>query len=105
MVSLTAITLHYYSDSDSIPGRSYSFPKVKFHDVPDDLDIWDASSASYRYVEVAAVPPGGGPAGHRSVSINVNFNTTRVVMEVFSSSFQLAVSEVEFYTCLCKLII
>ena len=106
MVNLTTITLHYYSDSDSISGQSYSFPKMKFHVVPDTLDIWDGL-LSYRYVQVAAVPRDGEPAGHRSVSINVNvnFNTTKVLMQKFSSSFHFAVSEVEFFTCIGKLII
>ena len=74
MINLAAITLHYYSDSVSIPGRSYSFPKMEFHAVPDTSDIWDGL-LSYRSVEVDAVPPDGEPAGHRNVSINVNFNT------------------------------
>ena len=97
-VNLVAITLHYYSDGDSIQGRSHSLPKLRFYAVPDTFDIWDGL-LSYRYVEVAAVPPDGEPAGHRNVSINVNFFTTKVVMQIFGSSFQLAVSEVEFFTC------
>ena len=52
------------------------------------------------HVDVAAVPPVREPAGRRSVSItDVNFNTKKVLMYKFSSSFQLAVSEVEFFTC------
>ena len=102
MVNLEAITLHYYHDSDSIQGRSHSLPRLRFYAVPDDFDIWDALSASYRSVEVAAVPPGGEPAGHRNVSINVKFNTKKVLMNKFRSNFQFAVSEVEFFTCYCK---
>ena len=93
IVTLTTITLHYYSDS--VRGLS----RLRFYAVPDDFDIWDAVIISYRYVEVAAVPPGGEPAGRRNVSINVNFNTKKVLMQKFSSSFQFAVSEVEFFNC------
>ena len=91
-VSLTTITLHYYSDSD------LGFPRLRFYAVPDDFDIWDAPTTSNPRVDVAAVPPGGEPAGRRNVSITVNFNAKKVLMYKFSSSFQLAVSEVEFFT-------
>lgn len=68
--------------------------------VPNDFDIWDAVSAiSVHAPVVAAVPPGGEPAGRRNVSINVNFITKKVLMFKSSSNFQLAVSEVEFITC------
>ena len=50
-------------------------------------------------VDVAAVPPDGEPADRRNVSINANFNTKEVLMYKYSSSFQLAVSEVEFFRC------
>ena len=103
MVNLVSITLHYYRDSDSIRGRSYSLPKLKFYVVPDTFEVWDAPRASYRYVQVNAVPPGGEPADHRSVSINVSFNTKKVLMYILSSSFLLAVSEVEFFNCNSKL--
>ena len=95
-VTLTTITLHYYSDS--IRGLS----GLRFYAVPDDFDIWNALSGSYISVAVTAVPPGGEPAGHRSVSINVDFNTKKVLMLKFRSDFQLAVSEVEFFTCNSK---
>ena len=102
MVNLVAIRLHYYHDSDSIQGRSHSLPKLKFYAVPEDFDIWDAPRASYKYVEVASVPPGGEPAGRRSVNISVNLNTKKVLMQKFSSSFQFALSEVEFFICHSK---
>ena len=73
-VSLTTITLHYYSDSDR--GR----PRLTFYAVPDDFDVWDAPTTSIPHVDVASVPPGGEPAGHRSVSINANFNTRKMLM-------------------------
>jgi hypothetical protein len=90
-VSLTTITLHYYSDS--VRGR----PRLRFYAVPEDFDVWDALSTVNPYVGIPFIPPGGMPAGRRSVSINVNFNTRKVLMYKFSSSFQLAISEVEFF--------
>ncbi len=47
-VSLTTITLHYYSDS--IQG----LPRLRFYAVPDDFDAWDAPTTSYPHVDVAA---------------------------------------------------
>ena len=91
-VSLTTITLHYYSDSHQ------GLPRLKFYAVSDDFNVWDALSTGTPHVDVASVPPGGGTAGHRNVSINVNFNTRKVLMYKFRSTFQFAVSEVE----LCK---
>jgi hypothetical protein len=70
-----------------------------FYTVPDDFDVWDAPTTGNPYVGIASVPPGGEQAGRRSVSINVNFNTTKVLMYKFSSNFQFAVSEVDFFTC------
>ena len=90
-ISLTTITLHYYSDS--VRGR----PRLRFYAVPEDFDIWDASITSYQSVDVASVPPGGEPAGHRSVSFNFNVYTKKVLMFKCSNSFQFAVSEVEFF--------
>ena len=92
-VSLTTITLHYYSDS--VRGLS----RLRFYAVPDDYDIWDVPTTNTPHVDVAAVPPGVEPAGRRNVSINVNFDTRKVLMYKYSSSFQLAVSEVEYFKC------
>ena len=92
-VSLTAITLHYYSDS------LQSLSRQRFYAVPDDFDIWDPLITSYPYADVASVPLGGEPRGRRNVSVGVNFDANKVVMYKFSSSFQFAVSEVEFFTC------
>ncbi len=92
-ISLTTITLHYYSDSD----RGLS--RLRFYVVPDDFDVWDAPATSYPHVGVAAVLPGGEPAGCRNISINVNFNTRKVLMYKFSGTFLFAVSEVEFFIC------
>ena len=93
-VFLTTITLHYYSDS--VRG----LPGLAFYAVPDDFDVWDAPRTNYPRAEVASVTPGGGPAGHRSANITINSNTKRVLMFKFSSTFQFAVSEVEFFTCI-----
>ena len=90
-VSLTTITLHYYSDS--VRGR----PRLRFYAVPDDFDIWETPTTGTPYGGVTSVPPGGEPAGRRSVSINTNFNTKKLLMYKYSSSFQFAVSEVEFF--------
>ena len=95
-VSLTTITLHYYSDSDG------GLPRLRFYAVPDDFDVWDVPITSTPHVEVASVPPGGEPAGRKSISINVNFNTKKVLMYKISSDYQLAVSEVEFFQCQSK---
>jgi hypothetical protein len=93
-VSMTTITLHYYSDSDR--GR----PRLRFYAVPDDSDVWDALIiGNPYYVDVASVPSGREPAGRRNVSINVKFYTKKLLMYKNSSSFQFAVSEVEFFTC------
>ena len=96
-VSLTAITLHYYNDSHT------HLPRLRFYAVPDDFDVWETPTTTYPRVEVAIVPPGGEPvgqgAGRRNVSINVNFNTRKVLMYKFMSSFVFAISEVEFFTC------
>ena len=91
-VFLTTITLHYYSDS------VLGLPRLRFYAVPDDFDIWESPTTSTPHVNVAAVPPGGEPAGRRNVSINVNFNTQKVLVYKFSSDFQFAVSEAEFFS-------
>ena len=93
-VSLTIITLHYYSDS--VRG----LPRLRFYAVPDDFDVWNIPNISTPHVNVASVPPGREPAGHRSVNINANFTTKKVLMYKFSSTFQFAVSEVEFFHCM-----
>ncbi len=92
-VSLTTITLHYYNDN------LRGLPRLRFYAAPDNFDVWDAPSTSYPYVLVVAVPPGGEPARRRNISINVNSNTKKVLMYKYSSTFQFAVSEVEFSTC------
>ena len=94
-VSLTTITLHYYSDSDQ------GFSRLRFYAVPDDFDVWDAPTTSTPHVDVAAVQ-GRELTGRRNVSINVNFNTKKVLMYKYSSSYQFAVSEVEFFKCESK---
>ena len=92
-VSLTTIILHYYSDS--VRG----LPKLVLRAVPDDYNIWNGPTTSYGFTEVAAVPPGGEPAGRRNVSINFSFNTRKVLMYKSSADFKFAVSEMEFFTC------
>ena len=98
-VSLTTITLHYYSDS--IRG----LPRLRFYAVSDDFDVWEAPASSYRSVNVAEVPPNGQSAGHKSVHININFCTKKLLMYKYYSAFQFALSEVEYLNCnimLCR---
>ena len=92
-VSLTTITLHYYSDS--VRG----LPRLRFYAVRDDFDIWDTPTTTVPQVEVAAVPPGGEPGGRRIFSIHFNFNTTKVLVYKYSATFKFVVSEVEFFRC------
>ena len=94
-VNLSTITLHYYSDNQR------GLPRLRFFAVPDDFEVWDATSALYSHVDIAAVPPGGETASRRNVSVNVNFdfNTKRILMYKSSSSFVFALSEVEFFSC------
>ena len=99
-VSLTTITLHYYSDS--VRG----LPRLRFYAVPDNFDVWDPPSISYPHVDIALVPPDEEPAGHRSISINFNFNPKKVLMNLeVEADFTFAASEVEFFTCSKKLFI
>ena len=92
-VSLTTITLHYYSDNKR------GLPRLRFYAVPDDFDIWETLSTNTTHVDVTAVPLGGKPADQRSISIDINFNTKKVLMYKFSNSFVFALSEVEFFKC------
>ena len=92
-VSLTTITLHYYTDN--FRGLS----RLRFYAVPDDFDVWAALTTGTPRVDVAEVSPGEEPTGRRNVSINANFNTTKVLMYKYRSSFKFAVSEMEFFMC------
>ncbi len=94
-ITCTTITLHYYSDNFR------GLPRLRFYAVPDDFDIWDTLSTDTPHVDVTEVPR-GQPAGHRKVSININFNTKRVLLYKYSSSFVFAVSEVDFFICTSK---
>ncbi len=97
-VSLTTITLHYYSDSD----RGLS--ELRFYAVPDDFDVWDAPSTRNPYVDVATIQSGEEPAGQRNISINTMFNMTKLLMYKFSNTYyKFALSEVEFFHCISKL--
>ena len=97
-VNLTTITVHYYSSSD------LGLPELKFWAVPNDFDIWEALTASYRVVFITAIPSGNEPAGHSKVSVSVNFYTKKVLLSKMNSDYQFAMSEVEFYNCSGKLL-
>ena len=92
-VNLTTITLHYYSDN--VRG----LPRLRFWSVPDDFDVWDALSASYSFVDVAAVLPGGESTGRRNVSISFKLNVKKLLMYKLRSDYTFAMSEMEFFTC------
>jgi hypothetical protein len=89
-VSLTTITLHYYSDSVRVR------PRLRFYAVPDDFNVRDTPTTGNPYVSIASVPPGADLEGRRNIRININFNVKKVLMYKFSSTFSFAVSEVEF---------
>ena len=94
-VSLTTITLHYYS------GNFRGLPRLRFYALSDDFNVWDGLiGTAHPHVDVAAVPAGGEPAGRRNISINISFNTKKVLMYKFSSTFQFVASEVEFFMCI-----
>ena len=92
-VSLTSITLHYYSDNFR------GLPRLRFYAVQDDYDVWDAITNGTPYEDIEAVQPGGEPAGRRNVSISFNFNTKKVLMYKYINNIMYAmrVSEVEFF--------
>jgi hypothetical protein len=90
-VSLTTVTLYYYSDSDR--GR----PRLRFYAVPEYFDVWDVLTSGNPYAGVAEIQAGEDLAGLRSVNININFNTNKVLIYKYSSIFQFAVSEVQFF--------
>jgi hypothetical protein len=92
-VSLTAITLHYYSGSDH--GR----PRLRFYPVRDNFNVWDAPVYA-PFVGIASIPQGGEPTGDRNVTIIVknNFNTKKVLMSKLPSDLHFAASEVDFFT-------
>jgi hypothetical protein len=91
-VSLTAITLHYYSDS--VRGR----PHLRFYDVSDDFNVWDEPVGA-PFIGIDSFPSGVEPTGGRNVTININnnFNTKKVLMIKLRSSLQFVVSEVQFF--------
>ena len=90
-ISLTTITLHYYSDSRR------GLPRLKFYAVPDDFNVWDIATSDIQSFQTTAVD--GESVGRRSVSFNVTFSTTRVLMYKYNSGIMFAVSEVEFFIC------
>ena len=96
-VNLTMIILHYLSTS----GRG--LPGLRFWAIPDDFDVWDAPISSYSHVDVTTVPPGGEPAGHKSISISFNnTRTNKILLVKSSSSYPFQLSEAEFTRSFCS---
>jgi hypothetical protein len=95
-VSLTTITLHYYSDS--VRG----LPRLRFYAVPDDFDVWDSLTGA-PIIGSTSTQQDGESAGVRNITIKINghFNTKKVLMSKLVShlSVSLALSEVEFFIC------
>ena len=92
-VNLTTITLHYYSNSTSQRG----LPRLSFHAVSDNFNVWDGTRGDW-FVVVAAVQPAVELDGRRNILVDFNFNTKKVLMVKAPSAYKLAVSEVTFYT-------
>ena len=76
-VSLTTITLHYYSDN--VRG----LPRLRVYAVRDNFDVWDTPTTNIPHVVITSVPPGGEP-DYRCVSVNLNTVTTKVLMYKYS---------------------
>ena len=92
--TLAMITLHYYSGYYQGNHRA-GLPRMRFYAVPDDFDVWDAVIGSPFTIVVSAVSPEEErPAGRRSVNINFNFSTKKVLMVKLGSDFHLAVGHV-----------
>ena len=95
-VNLTTITLHYYSG-----GQNNGLPPLMFFAVLDNFYVWNnATFGNYTSVRVTGELPAAdtGSRGRTNVSVNVNFNTKKVLMVKERSDFTFAVSEVEFFT-------
>lgn len=92
-VTVTTITLHYYSDNIQ------RLPRLRFFAVPDDFEIWDAPIISYSYVEVTAMQLFEEPADQRKASVYFNLLTKKVLLSIFGSSFKFAMSELNFFSC------
>ena len=93
-VNLTGITLHYYSDS------TRGLSKLSFYAVPDDFKLEDGLRSIYSQAIVdARRPESREQDGPTNFTLNLDFNTKKVLMLKILSNFQFALSEVEFFTC------
>ena len=59
--------------------------------MPDGFNVWDAPTTGTPLVDVAAIASGGEPAGRRNIGINVKFNTKKVLIYKYSSTFMFEV--------------
>ena len=93
-VNLTGITLHYFSDSN----RGLS--RILFYAVPDDFKLGDGVRSFYNQAIVETkLPSNREQNGPTNFTVNLDFNTKKVLMLKILSNFQFALSEVEFFTC------
>lgn len=92
-VNLIKITLHYYSDA------TRGLPQLRFWNVQNEFAIWESPPSSNSHVKVDEMRPDNLQPGKRNISITFVFNTSNVLIIKSGSDFQLAVSEVEFFTC------
>ena len=56
-------------------------------------------------IRIPSITPGIDTTGRKSITVRImnnNFNTKKVLMYKYSSSFLFAVSEMEFFTMSCK---
>ena len=91
---INSITLHYYSNEDN-----QGLPKLRFFAVPEDFKVTDRPSSSYPTRVLDAVFPGDEGSGLRNKTMDVPFNTTKILMtKGFTKNYQFYLSEIEFFT-------
>ena len=90
------ITIYYISNTTD-QGR----PKLRFHAVPDNFQVWDTPN-SHQSEVFDEIIPGGEEVGVRKVPNSndgiMTFNTSRVLIEklVETKTYDFFISEVEF---------
>ena len=94
-VTLTSITLHYYSDSQR------GLPPLALFAVPDYFEPWGPIHESSKHVDIDAVPPGKRLGIRRYVNLTVDFNSTTKVLMITDNDifYEFSLCEVEFREC------